>query len=188
MNESGRTEMIRLPLGHDDRLLSMTCAYLKVVCAMAMFAVLAFSVDVRAGGEFDFVGYSAHSLLQSVAQEINVDKEIQLQRTKSEYCNKHSPCSAINIVGPFEKTDFLSRSIVAVAKPCTYAKTRSFFIKNPDLSTAKSKPQLDGKDVFCRDATSDASVVLNFSDPKVGGAVTPITIIIKSSEYARFGR
>lgn len=148
--------------------------------AFALILALCHANDVLAGRGFDYIGYGAVYILESVANENDMAKDVTIRLADSNLCvaRSRSLCSAINIRMPFDKGVFFQRAVAALAQPCAYAKGSSVKIKNPDLLSAKKKPWLDGKEFFCQEKVAPETIVLVVTDSAGVLKVASVSVVI----------
>lgn len=188
MTELEKTEMKLTPLAVKNILLHLQVGHqwLKSFFSVVLLGVSVFIVNAHAG-EFDDLGYSAFGLLKAVAAELKLENDIQLQRTKkTDYCKGRVSCSAIRVTGSFEQPGLLDRIISPLAKPCAYSQEKRVSIKNPSIAAAKTKPIIDGIELFCRSKNSESMIVLIIFDSSGALGAEPLTVVIKSNEYGPF--
>ena len=138
--------------------------------------------NAHAGGEFDYIGYTASGIVSSVAKEFGVENEVRAMRVKSGLCSKFANCAALDVVAPFDKLGFLESLVIALAKPCAYAKVRHLYIKNPDVASSKASPSLDVKKFFCEKSSDGVSIVLKVTDSKNVFGPSSIVVVIRRDE------
>jgi len=150
--------------------------------------LLLYSGSLIAGRPFDYLGYTAIYLIKAVAKEANKSNDVDVRLVKSEFCTGLVPCSAVEVRFPLNHSGLLEKFVVALAEPCEYSKKIFVAIKNPEISTRKTKPVLDGKEVFCRESERSTKFVMVISDSIESHNILPISIIINRKGTVRTNR